>query len=74
MKTKFNFDDDFPLNKLSKFHLMTIIIRCVLVKMVNFKLSEDGKFQGTTAGSQGSLDKSRLFQNVGICQKCQEGA
>ena len=36
MKIKFNFDDDLPLNKPLKFHLMTIIIRCVL--------SEDGKF------------------------------
>ena len=36
MKTKFNSDDDLPLNKLLKFHLMTIIIRCVF--------SEDGKF------------------------------
>ena len=35
-KIKFNFDDDLPLNKPIKFHLMTIIIRCVL--------SEDGKF------------------------------
>ena len=30
-----NSDDDLPLNKLLKFHLMTIIIRCVF--------SEDGK-------------------------------
>ena len=36
MKIKFNSDDDFPLNKLLKFHLITIIIRCVF--------SEDGKF------------------------------
>ena len=35
MKIKFNSDDDLPLNKPLKFHLMTIIIRCVL--------SEDGK-------------------------------
>ena len=28
MKIKFNFDDDLPLNKPLKFHLMTIIIRC----------------------------------------------
>ena len=35
VKTKFNSDDDLPLNKLLKFHLMTIIIRCVF--------SEDGK-------------------------------
>ena len=35
MKIKFNSDDDLPLNKLLKFHLMTIIIRCVF--------SEDGK-------------------------------
>ena len=35
MKIKFNSDDDLPLNKLLKFHLMTIIIRC--------DFSEDGK-------------------------------
>ena len=29
MKIKFNSDDDLPLNKPLKFHLMTIIIRCV---------------------------------------------
>ena len=29
MKIKFNSDDDLPLNKLLKLHLMTIIIRCV---------------------------------------------
>ena len=34
-KIKFNSDDDLPLNKLLKFHLMTIIIKCVF--------SEDGK-------------------------------
>ena len=36
MKIKLNSDDDLLLNKLPKFHLMTIIIRCVF--------SEDGKF------------------------------
>ena len=36
MKIRFNSDDDLPLNKLLKLHLMTIIIRCVF--------SEDGKF------------------------------
>ena len=35
MKIKFNSDDDWPLNKLQKFHLMTIMIRCVF--------REDGK-------------------------------
>ena len=34
MKIKFNSDNDLPLNKLLKFHLMTVIIRCVF--------SEDG--------------------------------
>ena len=29
MKMKFNSDDDLPLNKSLKFHLMTITIRCV---------------------------------------------
>ena len=36
MKIKFNSDDDFPLNKLLKFHFMTIIIR--------WCFSEDDKF------------------------------
>ena len=36
MKMKFNSDNDLSLNKPLKFHLMTIIIRCVF--------SEDGKF------------------------------
>ena len=36
MKTKFNSDDDLPLNKPLKFHLMTITIRSVFV--------EDGKW------------------------------
>ena len=36
MKIKFNSDDDLSLNKLLKFHNITIIIRCVF--------SEDGKF------------------------------
>ena len=35
MKIKFNSDDDLPSNKLLKFHIMTIIIGCVI--------SEDGK-------------------------------
>ena len=35
MKIKFNSDDDSPLNKLLKFHLITIIIKYVF--------SEDGK-------------------------------
>ena len=35
MKIKFNSDDNLPLNKLLKFQIMTIIIRCVF--------SEDGK-------------------------------
>ena len=29
MKIKFNSDDDLPLNKLLKFHSMTIVIRSV---------------------------------------------
>ena len=35
MKIRFNSDDELSLNKLLKFHLMLIIIRCVF--------SEDGK-------------------------------
>ena len=29
MEIKFNSDDDFPVNKQLKFHIMTIIIRSV---------------------------------------------
>ena len=36
MKVKFNSDDDLPLSKPLKFHLMTIIITCFF--------SEDDKF------------------------------
>ena len=36
MKIKFNTDDNFPLNKPLKLHLLTIIGRCIL--------EEDGKF------------------------------
>ena len=36
MKIKFNSDDNLPLNKPFKFPNMTIIIRSVLKKMVNF--------------------------------------
>ena len=36
IKIKFNSDDELPLKKPLKFHLMTIIIRCYLVKMVSF--------------------------------------
>ena len=36
IKIRFNSDDDLPLNKLLKFHLMTITIRSVF--------EEDGKF------------------------------
>ena len=35
MKIKFNSDNDLPLNKPLKFHLMTITIRSILRKMVN---------------------------------------
>ena len=36
MKIRFNSDDDLPLNKLLKFHLIIIIIRSVF--------EENGKF------------------------------
>ena len=35
MKIKFNSDDDLPLNKMLKLHLLTIIVRSVF--------EEDGK-------------------------------
>ena len=36
MKIKFNADDNLPLNKPLKLHLLTIIVRCIF--------EEDGKF------------------------------
>ena len=36
MKIKFNTDDNLPLNKPLKLHLLTIIVRCIF--------EEDGKF------------------------------
>ena len=33
--TKISSDDGFPLNKIVKFHVLTIIVRSVLKKMVN---------------------------------------
>ena len=36
MKIKFDIDDDMPLNKLLKMHMMTIVVR--------FGFEEDGKF------------------------------
>ena len=35
MKTKFNADDNLSLNKPFKLHLLTIIVICILKKMVN---------------------------------------
>ena len=35
MKIKFNSDDDLPLNKILKLHMLTIIVRSVF---------EDGKY------------------------------
>ena len=36
MKIKFNADDNLPLNKPLKLHLLTIIVKCIF--------EEDGKF------------------------------
>ena len=36
MKTKFNSDDDLPLNKPLTFHAITIIIRSVFEEVGNF--------------------------------------
>ena len=38
MKIKFNSDDNLPLNKQLKFLSVTIIVRCVLKKMVKIIL------------------------------------
>ena len=39
MKVKFNSDDNLPLNKPFKFHIMTIIIRCVFSEDFDFTLN-----------------------------------
>ena len=36
MKIRFNTDDDLPLNKPLKLHILTMIVRCIF--------EEDGKF------------------------------
>ena len=36
MKIKFNYDDNLPLKKPLKFHLMTIIIRCIFTESSKF--------------------------------------
>ena len=51
MKIKFNSDDNLPLNKSLKFHLMTITVRCVF--------DEDGKLY-----PQLFLDDSLYDSNV----------
>ena len=51
MKIKFNLDDDLPLNKLLKFHIMTITIRLVF--------EEDGKLY-----SQVFLDDTLYELNI----------
>ena len=43
MKVKFNSDDNLPLNKMLKLHMLTVIVRTVF---------EDGKFY-----PQGILDE-----------------
>ena len=53
MKNKFNSDDDLPLNKPLKFHLMTINIRSIF--------EEDGKFY-----PQVFLDDSLYELNINI--------
>ena len=59
MKNKFNSDDDLPLNKPLKFHLMTINIRSVF--------EEDGKFY-----PQVFLDDSLYELNINIKMPEQE--
>ena len=36
MKIKFNTDDNLPLNKPLKLHLLTILLGAFLMKIVNF--------------------------------------
>ena len=36
MKIKFNSDDNLPFNKPLKFHIMTIIVRCVFEEYGKF--------------------------------------
>ena len=42
MKIKFNSDDNLPLNKLLKLHMLTIIVRSTII--VGSVFEEDGKF------------------------------
>ena len=55
MKTKFNSDDDLPLNKQLKFHNMTITIRSV------FK--EDGKLYPQDFLDDTLIKMHRIWQN-----------
>ena len=42
MKIKFNSDDNLPLNKLIKLHMLKIIVRSTII--VRSVFEEDGKF------------------------------
>ena len=44
MKSKFNSDDNLPLNKPLKFHLMTVLIRCVFSGVKVLVCFQGGKF------------------------------
>ena len=62
MKIKFNSDDDLPLNKLLKFYLMTINIRCVF--------SENSKFYPQLFLPD-SMKRCQVFGRWGImCGVC----
>ena len=39
MRIKFNSDDDLPLNKILKFHMLTIIVRSFFEEDVNLSKS-----------------------------------
>ena len=39
MRIKFNSDDDLPLNKILKFHMLTIIVRSFFKEDVNLSTS-----------------------------------
>ena len=40
MKIKFNSDDNLPLNKMLKLHMLTVIVRSVFEEDVNYYLKD----------------------------------
>ena len=78
MKIRFNSDDDLPLNKPLKFHLMTIIIRCVFfrwyfvwvsIKILQYEkidVSEGTDVNKTSASKECELCHYWFFKDAGF--------